>query len=90
MGFLRFVRYQWDRVGAWVFVAFGATALLVGWEKVAHTAYTAEQMPLVVSGGLGGMFLLGVGAMLWVSADLRDEWRKLDAIERKLDHEDDE
>jgi hypothetical protein len=30
------------------------------------------------------MFLLGLGAMLWLSADLRDEWRKLDRIERRL------
>jgi len=31
------------------------------------------------------VFLLGVGAVLLLSADLQDEWRKLDAIERKLD-----
>ena len=30
------------------------------------------------------MFLLGVGAMLWLSADLRDEWRKLDRIEQAI------
>ncbi|HMC79090.1 MAG TPA: hypothetical protein VKO35_00895, partial [Acidimicrobiia bacterium] len=33
----------------------------------------------------GGLFLLGVGATLWHSADLRDEWRKLDRLEEKLD-----
>jgi hypothetical protein len=31
-----------------------------------------------------GLFLLGLGALLWVSADLRDEWRKLDSIDRHL------
>jgi hypothetical protein len=31
-----------------------------------------------------GLFLLGLGALLWVSADMRDEWRKLDAIDRHL------
>jgi hypothetical protein len=31
-----------------------------------------------------GLFLLGLGALLWLSADLRDEWRKLDAIDRHL------
>jgi hypothetical protein len=27
-----------------------------------------------------GLFLLGVGATVWISADLRDEWRKLDEL----------
>jgi hypothetical protein len=49
---------------------------------VSSQALTAQQVPYIVSGGIGGLFLLGVGAMLWLSADLRDEWRKLDAIER--------
>ena len=31
--------------------------------------------------GLGGMFALGIGATLYVSADLHDEWRKLERIE---------
>ena len=37
-----------------------------------------------VSGGMFGLFLLGIGALLWLSADLRDEWRKLDALDRHL------
>jgi hypothetical protein len=31
-----------------------------------------------------GLFLLGLGALLWLAADLRDEWRKLDSIDRHL------
>jgi hypothetical protein len=30
------------------------------------------------------MFLIGMAAMLWLSADLRDEWRKLDRIEAAI------
>jgi hypothetical protein len=33
---------------------------------------------------MAGLFLLGLAALLWLSADLRDEWRKLDAIDRRL------
>ena len=84
MNVLSYVKAQWDRVGAWVCVALGAVALLVGWVGVSGTAYTAEQIPYIVSGGLVGLFLLGVGAMLWLSADLRDEWRKLDAVHQTL------
>ena len=52
--------------------------------RVGREALTAQQIPYIISGGIGGLFLLGLGAMLWLSADLRDEWRKLDAIERQL------
>ncbi|MCU1692668.1 MAG: hypothetical protein JWM64_1759 [Frankiales bacterium] len=75
---------QWDRTMAWVAVSLGLLALLVGWIGVSRTGYVFEQMPYVVSGGIGGLFLLGLGAMLWLSADLRDEWRKLDVLEQVL------
>lgn len=78
------MRSQWDRVAGLVCVAAGAIALLVGYLGVSGTLDTGEQLPYVVSGGMVGLFLLGVGALLWLSADLRDEWRKLDAIDRHL------
>lgn len=84
MDFVNYVRNQWDRVAAWVCIVLGAIALLIGWLGVSDTAFPAEQIPYVISGGLVGVFLLGLGAVLWLSADLRDEWRKLDAIERHM------
>ncbi|HVU72973.1 MAG TPA: hypothetical protein VHE83_08420 [Mycobacteriales bacterium] len=84
MGFLAWLRLQWDRVGAWVCIVAGAVVLLVGYIGVSGTPYTSEQLPYIVSGGLTGIFLLGVGGMLWLSADLRDEWRKLDDLDRTL------
>ena len=78
------LRAQWDRVGAWVAIVLGAIAVLVGWFGVSDTGYVFEQMPYIVSGGIGGLFLLGLGVALLLSADLRDEWRKLDAIEEHL------
>jgi hypothetical protein len=85
MELIKWLRLQWDRVFGAAFVITGAVALLTGWSKVSGTPYPAEQIPYVVSAGLGGLFLLGVGATLWHSADLRDEWRKLDRLEDKLD-----
>jgi hypothetical protein len=79
---IKWVRTQWDRVSAWVLVIAGALAILLGWNGVSEEPLTAQQIPYVISGGVGGLFLLGLGAMLWLSADLRDEWRRLDAIER--------
>jgi len=84
MNLLKLAIKQWDRVAALIFTIVGAVMLISGWVGVSGTAVLAEQAPYVVSGGLGGIFLLGVGATLWISADLRDEWRKLDRIEQSL------
>ncbi|MPY86224.1 MAG: hypothetical protein GEV00_24055, partial [Actinophytocola sp.] len=37
-----------------------------------------------MSGGIGGLFILWLGTTLWLSADLRDEWRKLDALDESV------
>jgi hypothetical protein len=74
------VRAQWDRVLAWSLVVAGLVALLIGWIGVSGTPYLAEQLPYLVSAGMLGLFLLGLGATIWISADLRDEWRKLDEV----------
>ena len=71
------LRSQWDRIGAVVAALGGAIALLVGWIGISDEGVVAAQLPYILSGGLFGIFLLGVGATLWLSADLRDEWREL-------------
>ena len=81
MELVTYIKAQWDRVGAWAAIAIGALALLLGWLGISNTPYVPEQLPYIISGGLLGVFLLGVGGMLWLSADLRDEWRKLDDLE---------
>jgi hypothetical protein len=73
-----------DRAAAWIVIVLGALALLLGWVGASQTAYTAEQIPYLLSGGLLGALLVALGATLLISADLRDEWRKLDRIERRL------
>lgn len=81
---LKALKSQWDRVAAIVITVAGALCLLIGYTRVAESKLLAEQTRFIVSGGLGGIFLLGLAATLWISADLRDEWRKLDRIERAL------
>jgi hypothetical protein len=79
-GVMGWIRNQWDRVGAWVCVVAGAVMVLFAWLGAGNTPYTVEQIPYIISGGIGGLFLLGLGAMLWVSADLRDQWRTMEQI----------
>ncbi|HWE65083.1 MAG TPA: hypothetical protein VG298_00420 [Acidimicrobiales bacterium] len=75
---------EWDRVGAWGLVIAGIVLLIVGYFGVSGTVFPAEQLPFVISGGIGGLCALGLGCALWLSADLRDEWRKLDRIEAAI------
>ena len=85
MELLKWFRLQWDRVAGVAAMAAGGVLLLLCWSKVSGTPYTAEQMPYIVSCGLGGLFLLGIGMTLWHSADNRDQWRKLDRLEERFD-----
>jgi sulfite exporter TauE/SafE len=80
----RWLRTNPDRAAAWVCVAVGVIVLFLGWEGASNTAYTAEQLPYILSGGIGGALLVAMGATLLISADLRDEWHKLDRIEKRL------
>jgi hypothetical protein len=81
---LKVLKSQWDRTAAIVLTIAGVISLIAGYLQVADSTILAEQTRFIVSGGIGGLFLLGLGATLWISADLRDEWRKLDRIEHAL------
>ena len=80
----RWLRLAWDRAAALALIATGAAALVLGWIGVSGEAFPAKQLPYLISGGIAGVFLLGLGAMCWLSGDLRDEWTKLDRIEDAL------
>ena len=45
---------------------------------------TGRQLAYIISGGVGGLILVAVGVTLLISADLHDEWRKLDRIEAAM------
>ena len=84
MEVLNWIRNQWDRsLGLAGFVG-GAIVLLLGYVGVSGTRDSADQVAYVLSGGIVGLFLLGLGATFWLSADLRDEWRKLQEISSDL------
>jgi len=78
------IRAQWDRAGGLALLALGALLVLSGWIGVSGTSDAAQQLSYLVSGGLGGLFCLGAGATLILSAHLEDEWRKLDDLTRAV------
>jgi hypothetical protein len=58
----------------------GVGCAVAGWVGVSDATLTAEQLPYLASGAVGALFALGIAATLWLSADLRDEWSKLDEL----------
>jgi hypothetical protein len=78
------IRLAWDRAAALILIALGAVVLVVGWIGVSGEVYPAKQLPFIISGGIGGMCILGLGALFWLSSDLRDEWTALDRIHEAL------
>lgn len=84
MDILTILRTFADRIAAWTLIGLGVLALLLGYIGTRGTAYVAEQIPYIISGGMIGLFLLGLGAVLLLSSDLRDQWRALLDIRDRL------
>ena len=85
MHLTRWLRAEWDRVAGYTSIGVGVVVLLVGISGVRDAKDVVDQLAYLTSGGIGAMFLLGVGATLLLSADLHDDWRKLHRVEQKLD-----
>ena len=84
MDFLQWIRNQSDRAWATALTLAGALAIYLGWLGVSSHALPSEQIAYLASGATLGIFMLGAAATLWLSADMRDEWRKLDAVVEQL------
>jgi hypothetical protein len=85
MGLVKRALVQWDRVGGLALVLVGLGVLIAGCAGVSAATETVDQLSYLISGGIFGLFLLGLGGTLWLSADLRDEWRKLDRLQLSVD-----
>lgn len=84
MDFVNWLKAQRDRAVAWLLIAIGGLCILAGWIGVTNTVQVYDQLTYLVSGAIVGLFFLGVGVALLLSADFHDEWRKLDRIEAAL------
>lgn len=71
----------------------GALAVFVGWLGVSDTLEPGRQIPYLVSGGVGGLFLLGLAASLLFSSDLsaarrelREERERVERLAQLVEH----
>lgn len=71
-------------------VVAGFAFMFFGWYGASHTARQIEQIPYLISGGLIGLGLVMVGALLlssaiWMTMLQRHQSEQDDRLERKLD-----
>lgn len=78
------MRAHWDRLLAVGCIVIGAIVAILGWIGISGTALAYRQLPYLISGGVGGALFVGVGLTVYLSADLQDEWRKLDSLQEDL------
>jgi hypothetical protein len=69
----------------WILVVAGAVTLFLGWFGVSGEAVTAKQLPYLASAGLAGMALFILAAVFLATDEIRRQFGRLDALERRMD-----
>jgi hypothetical protein len=64
--------------------AAGGAVLAGGWTGLDRASLLSDQIPWIVSGGLGGLALVAVGLHLFSSAGLAAERRRLERVEAAI------
>jgi hypothetical protein len=59
----------------------GVVFIVIGYWGVAHETLVAKQIPYLVSGGIGGMVLVAVGAFLLGTDDVRRQLERVEQLE---------
>jgi hypothetical protein len=68
-------------IAAGVLILAGAIVLIVGYSGIRQQADVALQLPYVISGGLGGLFLLGAGVAVFLAGTLTELRAGQDRVE---------
>ena len=83
--FWRWVGRATRPVWGWTLVGLGFIFVLVGYLGISREALVAKQLPYLISGGIGGIALVGFGAMLVGTEDLKRTQERIDHLERLVD-----
>lgn len=85
-------RMLWRWVGealrpwtGWILIGIGALLMLMGYFGVSREAIPAKQIPYLVSGGLGGVFVSVLGAYFLGTQQLRNDSGRLDRLEQMVE-----
>lgn len=73
------------RALAGVLVLLGLVAVLIGYLGVRDEADVALQLPYLASGGLGGLALLGLGALVLIQGQMREQEQRFLQVTEQLE-----
>jgi hypothetical protein len=79
--FWKWVRRATRPVWGWVLVGIGLLLVLFGYLGISREALVAKQLPYLISGGILGLALVGFGAMLVGTEDLKRTQERIDHLE---------
>lgn len=83
--FWRWVSRATRPVVGWILVGIGAVMIIIGYLGVAHQVLVAKQIPYLVSGGILGVAVVGLGVMFIATEQVRHDADRLDRLERMVD-----
>ena len=72
------------RTAGALLVALGIFVIFIGWAGVSDAQLLSGQLPYVVSGGLGGIALIGTGLMLLMESGFTRERGRLERVEAAI------
>ncbi len=85
-------RVVWKWIGdavrpgiGWILIGAAALFMLIGYFGVSRESIPAKQIPYLVSGGIGGIFLAVLGAYFLGTQELRNDSGRLDRLERMVE-----
>jgi hypothetical protein len=64
----------------WILTGLGALAIVIGYLGVSTRVLVAEQLPYVISGGIGGIALVIVGGVFLATDDTHNSVERLDEL----------
>jgi hypothetical protein len=68
----------------WILTGVGLLAIFLGWFGVSGSALVAKQLPFLISGGIGGIALVAIGAVILGTEDMRKDSGRLDRLEKQV------
>jgi hypothetical protein len=73
------------KVAAGVLTAAGVLVVLIGYLGVRNEADVELQIPYLLSGGVGGLTLIGLGALALIQQQMRSQERRFAQLTDQLD-----